>query len=284
MHIAGISGSLRSGSYNTGLLRAAFEDLPAGVSAEMISLRDLPVYDRDVEEELGFPESVHALRSAVEAADGVLIATPEYNYSVTGALKNAIDWLSRGPFSPIDFKPVAIVGAGGGGGTRMAQQHLREMLQHNSLRVLAGPDVLVARARNHFDGVELVDDGVRARLRQVVDGLVQLAAREFFPPTVRGAVLAVAPDVVTADALARSAAERAYRTITAASVVDATRLIATRSIAAVVLDASLDRGERLVIGAALEQHHPDAPALVADDAAQAGVLLATMTGVQLAGR
>lgn len=284
MHLVGISGSTRSGSYNTALLRAAFDDLPDGVTAAIVSLRDVPMYHWDDEKSSGFPEPVEALRAAVAAADGVLFATPEYNFSVTGALKNAIDWLSRGPFSPLDYKPAAIIGAGGGSGTRWAQQHLRRMLQHNSMRVLAGPDVFVARARTHFDGLELSDVAVRSLLREVVDGLVELADRPFRPPPVRGAVLAVGPDAAAADALARQAAERAHRTDAAATVVDAVRTIAARTIAAVILDGSLDHSERLVVGAAVAQHHDDAPVLIADDPDQAGRMLDEAMGVLLPSR
>jgi chromate reductase, NAD(P)H dehydrogenase (quinone) len=282
MHLVGISGSTRAASYNTALLRAAFDDLPDGVTAEISPLAGIPMYDWDDEKQRGFPEAVEELRAKVDRSDAILFASPEYNFSVTGALKNAIDWLSRGPSSPIDYKPAAVVGAGGGSGTRWAQQHLRRMLQHNRLRVLAGPDVLVAHARAHFDGLELADDRVRTLLRRVVDGLVDLASAEFTPPTTRGAVLAVAPDAASADTLARPAAERAFRTIAAASAVDAARAVADRSIAAVVLDGSLDRGERIVIGAALDQHQPGTTVLVANDPEEAARLLDEVTGVRLA--
>lgn len=284
MHLTGISGSLRTASYNTALLRAAFDDLPDGVTAELVTLESIPIYDWEVEQEQGFPPPVADLRAKIEAADGIVFATPEYNFSVTGALKNAIDWLSRGPFSPLDFKPAAIVGAGGGSGTRRSQQHLRDILEHNSLRVLAEPQVLVPRARMHFDGLELNNETVRGNLRLMVEGLVALidraAATE--PPTVRGSVLVVAPDADSADALARQAAERAYRTLTATTVVDAIQAMTSRLVAAVVLDAAFDRAERLVIGEALSQHHPGAPVMIATDRRSVGAQLEDELRFQLA--
>ena len=121
-HLIGISGSLRSGSYNTALRRAAFENLPAGVTAEIVSLAGIPLYNADDVKDHGKPEAVEALRSVVRSADGIVFATPEYNWSVTGAMKNTVDWLSLGPESPLDFKPAAIIGAGGGSGTARSRQ------------------------------------------------------------------------------------------------------------------------------------------------------------------
>jgi len=275
MHLIGISGSLRKASYNTALLGAAFDDLPDGVSAEVAALNGVPIYDWELEQAEGFPAPVAELRAKIEAADGIVFATPEYNFSVTGALKNAIDWLSRGPGSPLDFKPAAIIGAGGGSGTRHAQHHLRDILQHNSLRVLAEPQVLVPRARMHFDGLELTKDTVRIDLRLMVKGLVDLIERTAGtePPAIRGSVLVVAPDAASAGSLARQAAERTYRTLTATTVVDAVQEMAGRMVAAAVLDSALDRAERSVIGDALTQHHPTAPLVIANDPAGVGAQL-----------
>jgi chromate reductase len=272
MHLIGISGSLRKASYNTALLRAAFDDLPDGGTAEVVALNGIPIYDWELEQAGGFPAPVAELRAKIEAADGIVFATPEYNFSVTGALKNAIDWLSRGPFSPLDFKPAAIIGAGGGGGTRRAQHHLRDILQHNSLRVLAEPQVMVPKARMQFDGLELINESVHADLRLMVEGLVDLIERTdgTEAPAVRGSVLVVAPDAASAGSLARQAAERAYRTLTATTVVDAVQEMAGRMVAAVVLDSALDRAERMVIGEALTQHHPTATLIIASDPAGVG--------------
>jgi chromate reductase len=283
-HLIGISGSLRHGSYNTALLRVAFENLPDGVTAEIFSLDDIPMYNGDEERAEGFTAAVTKLRAKVAAADGIVFATPEYNFSVTGAMKNAIDWLSRGPSSPLDFKPAAIVGAGGGGGTRRAQQHLRDMLTHNSLRVLADPQVMVPGARMRFEGRELTDDSVRAELISMIDAFLALIAREkdTLRPEVRGSILIAAPDAAAADELARQAAERGYRTFSTIAASDAQRLIRSRAIAAAILDPAY--GDRFGVVAALAEHHPEAPVLLADDPRTVGEQLDDGLRLELADR
>ncbi|HEV3485280.1 MAG TPA: NADPH-dependent FMN reductase, partial [Vicinamibacterales bacterium] len=123
--IVGISGSLRRGSFNTMLLQAAVELAPAGTMITIVSIREIPLYDGDVEASSGIPKAVEDVKAAIAAADGLLIATPEYNNSVPGVLKNAIDWLTRPPADiPRVFRnrPVAIMGATAGpGGTNLAQ-------------------------------------------------------------------------------------------------------------------------------------------------------------------
>jgi chromate reductase len=285
-HLIGISGSLRSGSYNTALLRAAFEDLPKGVTAEMAALNDLPMYDWDTERGEGFPAPVADLRARVAAADGIVFATPEYNFSVSGALKNTIDWLSRGPSSPIDFKPAAIVGTGGGGGTRRSQQHPREILLHNSLRVLAEPQVLVPGARTRFADGELADDAVRVELGVMIDGLVGLIDREADAtrPEVLGSILLAAPDATAAEEMARQAAERGYRAMSCTVVADAERILSNRSIAAVVIDGGLDPADSAAVIEAASEHHPQAPVIVASDRVGLGEILDDTFGYQPADR
>lgn len=151
MRILGISGSLRTGSYNTKALKAAQALAPAGVGLDIYTLHDIPLYNADVEKE-GIPASVAALRDAVVAADAVLICTPEYNYSVSGVLKNALDWLSRAGGKPLEGKAVAIMGASPGRlGTVRAQYHLRQMLVHFNAPVLNSPEVMIAKAHEAFD-------------------------------------------------------------------------------------------------------------------------------------
>lgn len=177
IRIVAISGSLRRRSYNTALLRAAAEQAPAGVDVELWPIGDVPMYNGDVEAAGGFPEPVARLRAAVAGADGLLLASPEYNRSVTGALKNAVDWLSRGPDSPLDRKPAAILGGGGRSGTRLSQTHLRAVLRHNEVAVVADPEVHVARVRHAFDAnLTLTDESVAAKIRQLVAALVDLIA------------------------------------------------------------------------------------------------------------
>ena len=177
MKILGIPGSLRRGSYNRGLLRAARELLPEGVELVELDIRDLPFYDGDVEA-AGDPEAVVELKEAIRGADAILIATPEYNRGVPGALKNAIDWASRPALaSPLTGKPVAIMGASSGrGGTARAQEQLRSALEFSRAEVVEQPEVLVPEAYLRFDERgELTDAGTRAEIAELVDTLVHVA-------------------------------------------------------------------------------------------------------------
>jgi chromate reductase len=177
MRILGIAGSLREGSYNRALLRAARELLPEGVELVDYDVRDLPFYDGDVEA-AGDPEAVVRFKQAIREADAVLIATPEYNRGVPGVLKNAIDWASRPPLaSPLTGKPVAVMGASTGrGGTARAQEQLRAALEFSRATVVEQPEVLVPEAFMRFDEQgELVDDGIRGELAELLDTLVGVA-------------------------------------------------------------------------------------------------------------
>ncbi len=149
--VLGVCGSLRRGSYNRGALRAAQELAPEGMRIEIAELGGLPLYDDDVRV-AGYPPEVAALREAVRRADALLFGCPEYNYSVSGVLKNAIDWGSRPPDQPFAGKPAAIVGASGGAvGTARAQQHLRQIGLSVDLRFVTRPEVLIASAAERFD-------------------------------------------------------------------------------------------------------------------------------------
>ena len=131
--IVGISGSLRRGSFNSMLLRAAVELAPADAKIEVGSIREIPLYDGDVEAEQGIPKPVQALKDQIIAADGLLLVTPEYNNSIPGVFKNAIDWLSRPPADIARVfanRPVALMGATpGGGGTMLAQTAWLQVLR-----------------------------------------------------------------------------------------------------------------------------------------------------------
>jgi len=171
--IAGLSGSLRRGSYNTALLRAAQSVLPDNTKLEIVEYADVPLFNHDVEKQ-GFPEAVQSLRSQLAGADAVLFAAPEYNWSIPGVMKNAIDWASRGSDSPLDGKPAGIMGAGGRLGTAYAQQHLRQILMHNDMRVVTRPNVLISHASKQFDEeLNLVNE---RHLEQVKRLLVALVA------------------------------------------------------------------------------------------------------------
>ena len=267
-HLIGISGSLRSGSYNTALLRAAFEDLPEGVTAEVVSLADIPIYNADYVREHGKPDVVESLRSVARSADGIVFATPEYNWSVTGAMKNAIDWLSLGPESPLDFKPAAIIGAGGGSGTAGSERHLRDIRSHNSLCIVSDPQVMVSAASQHFEGNELASDEVRSELSTMIDRLLQVIqrTRSIERLDLRGSILVVGSEASRADQAAHSIVERGHRTLTALAAVDAERILGRRTVAGVVLDALLGRDAQLAVTAAAGA----APVVEVEDPATAG--------------
>jgi chromate reductase, NAD(P)H dehydrogenase (quinone) len=180
MRILAISGSLRAGSHNTLLLRAAEELLPASDSLEIWEgLREVPPYDEDDDVEPAAPP-VAAFRAAIESADAVLIATPEYNSSIPGALKNALDWASRPrATSVLRNKPVAVIGASAGlFGAVWAQAELRKVLAASGARV-AEVEIAVGRASEKFDAEGNLTDGeIREQLR---DALATLAA-DVTPP------------------------------------------------------------------------------------------------------
>jgi len=165
--VLGIAGSLRKGSYNRALIRAAIELAPPTLAFETAEIGDIPLYDGDVEAE-GFPAPVQELRNRVASADALFFAATEYNYSLSGVLKNAIDWVSRPPSQPFDRKPIAIVGASGGnGGTMRSQYHLRQVAVMVNMLPLAKPEVFVARAQDKFDSEgKLTDEAVRKVLGQ----------------------------------------------------------------------------------------------------------------------
>ena len=151
LHILGISGSLRKKSFNTAALRAAQELLPPGMTMEVFDLAPIPIYNEDVREQ-GFPEPVQQLRAKIAEADALLIVSPEYNYSIPGPLKNALDWASRPPDQPFDGKPIAIMGASPGGiGTARAQYHLRQLFVFLNGMVLNRPEVMIATAHTKVD-------------------------------------------------------------------------------------------------------------------------------------
>jgi chromate reductase len=170
LNVVGIAGSLRRGSYNRGLIRAALELVPPGMRIAPHDLGDLPMFDADLEA-LGDPDPVRRLKEAIGAADALLIATPEYNRCVPGVLKNAIDRSSRPPRqSVLTNKPVAIMGAStGGGGTARAQAHLRDGLGYTNGLVLPQPEVLVPFAASRFDEAgNLHDDQTKDAIRDLL--------------------------------------------------------------------------------------------------------------------
>jgi chromate reductase len=177
-NVVGFAGSLRRGSYNRALLRAAAELSPPALNILIHELDGIPLYNGDVEA-AGTPPSVLQLRDAIRRADGLLIATPEYNHGVPGVLKNAIDWLSRPPHnSALNGKVAALIGASPGiTGTARGQSQLRQAFVFTNTYALLQPEVLVGRAHEKFDaGGQLVHEGTRNLLGTFLRHFIDLIA------------------------------------------------------------------------------------------------------------
>jgi chromate reductase len=178
--IVAFAGSLRRRSFNRALIRAAEELAPEGMTIEEIEIGGLPFFNADVEAD-GDPSAVAAFKERLREADGVLIATPEYNDGVPGVLTNAIDWGSRLPGrSPLAGKPVAIMGASPSQiGTARAQLHLRQLLSHVHARTLPPPELVVAAAHQRFDAdLRLTHEATRAVLAALLERFARWIARE----------------------------------------------------------------------------------------------------------
>ena len=173
MKFLGIPGSLRAGSFNRMALRAAVELAPDGVQFDTCEIRDIPMYDGDDEVAHGLPDCVKEFRAKIHAADALVIVTPEYNASISGVLKNAIDWASRPPQQPFDGKPIAILGASPGAlGTVRAQAHLRQILANLNGLVLVQPNVMIGAAGQRFDAAgALTDEPTKEFVRNLMVAL-----------------------------------------------------------------------------------------------------------------
>jgi chromate reductase len=179
--ILGLSGSLRAGSYNTALLRAAVALNDTTLHIEPMTLHGIPLYDGDVEQRDGTPQAVRALKERILASDGLLLVSPEYNNGVPGVFKNAVDWLSRKTPGLADVfaqRAVAVIGASPGGfGTVLAQAHWLPVLRVLGARVYASGRVAVSRAGAAFDADgKLTDEAAVANLREFVHGFARFAA------------------------------------------------------------------------------------------------------------
>lgn len=175
--IAGFSGSLRQGSYNSALLRAAAAMMPADSRIDVASIRPFPLYNGDDEAAEGVPAAVTAVKDAIAAADGLLIATPEYNNSIPGVAKNAIDWLSRPPADiarVFGGKPVALMGASPGGfGTILSQNAWLPVLRTLGAELWSGGRLMVSRANTVFDAQgNIIDARTDELLRSFLQGFV----------------------------------------------------------------------------------------------------------------
>lgn len=177
-HILGISGSLRNKSYNTAVLRTAQELAPDGVVTALANISAIPLYNEDVRQQ-GLPPSVVSLGEQITTADAVLIATPEYNYSIPGVLKNAIDWVSKVPNMPFRHKPVAILGASMGAmGTARSQYDLRKVFISQDAYVLSQPEIMIASAHARFDADgHLTDEKTRELIGKLIVALKEWALR-----------------------------------------------------------------------------------------------------------
>ena len=178
INVLGFAGSLRKASFNAAVLRAAVELAPPDVTIETFDLHGIPLYDGDVEA-AGLPAAVVRFRERIAAADALLIVTPEYNYSMAGVLKNAIDWASRPPDQPFRGKPVAIAGASMGGfGTARAQYHLRQTCVFLDMLPLNKPEVFVSTAHQKVDAEgRLTDEPSRTALRALLEALAAWTRR-----------------------------------------------------------------------------------------------------------
>jgi NAD(P)H-dependent FMN reductase len=173
--IVGIAGSLRKASFNASLLRAFAELAPKDVTVEIESIRDIPLYDGDLEAEKGIPPAAAALKDKIASADGLLIVTPEYNASIPGVLKNAIDWLSRPPADiPRVFgsRPVAIAGASPGRfGTLLSQTAWLPVLRTLGTEPWFGKKLYVGGASKVFDAEgKIVDDAIKKQAEELITG------------------------------------------------------------------------------------------------------------------
>jgi chromate reductase len=178
LKLLGISGSLRSQSYNSGALQAVASLIPEGAAFSIAGLADLPFYNADVEQR-GFPTAVEQFRSNVVAADALIFAAPEYNFSVSGVLKNALEWLSRPPNPPAFGKPCAIFGASVSPlGTARGQFHLRHICVSLNMIPVNVPHVDITNAKTKFDADgRLIDQPSMDLLRQLLNELCALSAR-----------------------------------------------------------------------------------------------------------
>jgi len=179
LKVLGFAGSLRKGSYNRATLRKAVQLAPDNMDIEVFELDNIPLYNGDVEAK-GFPEPVQEFKNKISEADALLIVTPEYNYSVPGVLKNAIDWASR-PLTetPLEGKPVAIMGASTSRfGTVRSQLHLRQVCLAFNMPVLSKPEVYIARAREQFDeSGDLTDERTVEIIQKLLSAFSQWVIR-----------------------------------------------------------------------------------------------------------
>lgn len=174
--VLGICGSLRKGSYNMAALRTAIALKPANMHVTVADISQIPLYNEDVRQQ-GFPPPVETLRRQIKEADALLFACPEYNYSMSGVLKNAFDWASRPPDQPFAGKPCAIIGAAAGmAGSARAQYDLRRSCVFVDMHPLNKPEVLIGQAQTKFDADgNLTDEAAKGFIRDLMANLAAWA-------------------------------------------------------------------------------------------------------------
>ena len=180
IHFVGLSGSLRKGSLNTALLHSAMTLLPEDVSMEFASIADLPLYnaDHDLPAVNERPEAVTIFRDILAKADGFVIVSPEYNYSIPGVLKNAIDWASRGDDSPLMNKPVALMGATPGmWGTIKMQVAFHTVFQFLNMKSVYKPEILISQANSKFKDGKLIDEPTKELVNKQLTALKGLVKK-----------------------------------------------------------------------------------------------------------
>lgn len=186
IHIAAFAGSLRQASFNRRLLEIAATLLPENTTMNILDLAPLPLFNEELEQD-GFSAAIQEFRKGLFNADAILIATPEYNASIPGILKNAIDWASRGENrqpGPLNGKPLAIIGAGGRSGTMRAQNHLRQITSHLNMYTINKPEVLVAMTPTQvFDpSGNLTDETAVKLIAQLLNNLVAYTRQQKLRP------------------------------------------------------------------------------------------------------
>ncbi len=261
LRVLGISGSLRRASYNTATLRAAAEVMPDDMGLEIAEIGDLPHFNADDEQEHGFPASVVRLRDQIAAADALLVATPEYNFSITGVLKNAIDWASRPPRSPLNLKPSAVLGAGGRLGTARAQAHFRDIALHSDLRMVQKPEVLISDPWDKFEAGRLIDERTRDQIRRLVLALRGLTLRI---KATRRRVLVVGRHPPSMRRVTTELRELGYEPVGVADDESALELLNPGSFAAVLIGGGVEDASRVTLAAYVTRHAPSTAVVEVD--------------------
>lgn len=174
-----MSGSLRKGSYNTSVLNFLKANAPENVEIEILSIAGLPLYDQDIQDTEGFPPAVQRMAQAIKESDGLIIVSPEYNYSIPGGLKNAIDWVSRSLIKPFEYKPVGVMGASTGMlGTARMQYHLRQVMVFVNAFVMNKPEVMISQAQTKINEQgDLTDEKTREFLKVFIDSFCRFTDR-----------------------------------------------------------------------------------------------------------